>query len=65
MMAFCPKCGERDKLAPHTEYWNSDTDQATGLIKSFHRGPHTEGQRLTGKTECRVCNTVFLAQDNR
>lgn len=55
---FCSKCGEREKLAPHTEYWSADRD-AKGNITNFAPGPHREGQRLTGKTECRNCNHVF------
>lgn len=55
---FCPKCGEREKLAPHTRYYSEDND-GKGRITSFHPGPHREGHILTGQTECRNCNHVF------
>lgn len=43
---FCPQCGERDKLAPHTEYFRGVRGGKDGCV-------------LTGKTECRNCNHVF------
>jgi len=41
---FCPKCGERENIAPHTEYMTSGD---------------SKGQRLTGKNECRNCANIF------
>lgn len=57
LMLFCPKCGERDKLCPDTEYWSADKWPEGGI--KFNPGPHREGQRMTGKTKCSICNNVF------
>lgn len=43
---FCPKCGERENIAPQTKYWSNGPGRPDGLS-------------LTGKTECRNCNHVF------
>lgn len=55
---FCPKCGDREKIAPHAEYWSADND-GNGGITRFNPGPHREGLKLTGKNECRNRNAVF------